>query len=217
MKKSVGILILLFIFTSTYSKDQTKISIVINHMKKKLIIDKKTVKQFTLKKIYKILGKPDRIKEHRISSYIDEYPFEDGGAHYMRNIKIKNFYYIYDNLGIMFYTDNSEVHYRKPSWLYIKFRKRNFKNIALFPFIAKKTFNGKLIINQVKLKKNKKLVEQKVTYLTKKIELFHTFWGATSISTIIDRLYLLKGKPYIELFLDDKQTQRISYVLIRLK
>jgi len=165
--------------------------------------------------IQKILGKPDRVEVHKFNSYIEEFPAKKGDAPFTYPIVVTNYYYIYDQLGIMFYTQNSETETKEPVRCSIHFKnKRTFTNREPFPFEPKNVFTGILKINDNTVNSDKKIIPENINYSTSEFELYNTSFSATSIATIIDGIYAFKTTPYLQFFLDNEKDQQISYLVI---
>jgi hypothetical protein len=165
--------------------------------------------------IQKVLGKPDRIEVHKFNSYIEEFPADEGGQPYTFPIIVTNYYYIYDQLGIMFYTQNSELENKEPIRCSIHFKnKRTFTNRDLLPFEPKNKFSGILKINEVIVNTDKKIVPENTNYRMSDFEIFKTSFSATSIATVIDGIYAYKSKPYLHFYIDNEINQRASYLEI---
>jgi hypothetical protein len=165
--------------------------------------------------IQNVLGKPDRIEIHKFNSYIEEFPANEGGQPYTYQIVVTNYYYIYDQLGIMFYTQNSELENKEPVRCSIHFKnKRTFTNTDSLPFKPKNIFNGILKINGDVVNPGKKIISEDINYLTSDFSLFKTSFSTTSIATVIDGIYAFKSAPYLQFYLDNEKDQRISYLVI---
>lgn len=193
---------------------ETPFEIIINTLDSSLQVNGSFLNNYNLNDLEKIIGKPNRIKTHSFKSYYEEF-----GAEKMSRtvipITVTDYYYIYDKLGIMFYTNNGMSATKQPQKFSIHFKnKRTFTNTAALPFSPTGFFNGLLKINGDTLSANKKLIPKEVNYKTEDIQLFKTTFGPTSIGTVIDGLYSKNTLPYVLLYLDTEKEQRISYVVV---
>ena len=189
-------------------------NIQINTTDSTIKINGTILKTYELNNLKKIIGKPDRVKIAVTKSYYEE---SGGGGLPPTStpIKVTNYYYIYDKLGIMFFTNNGMYATKGPEKFSIHFsNKRAFTNTAALPFSPANSFKGVMIINEDTVSASKKIIPSGVDYNTKEFPLFKLLFGPTSIATIIDRLYSLTASPYIFLFLDSPKNQRTSYIVI---
>jgi hypothetical protein len=192
-----------------------KLEIQINTIDSSIRINKQILANYNITSIQKIFGKPSRIEEDKFDSYIEEFPLKEGESRTIISIKVVNYYYIYDQLGIMFYTQNGEVAIKEPTRLNVHFKnKRMFTNTKGFPFIPKNNFTGVFCINGDTISTDKNLIPKNVNYRTSEFDLFHTQFTPTSYTTIIDGIYSYKSKPYLQLYLDNEKSQRISYIVV---
>lgn len=208
------------IFYSFVSKSKKKdqsltITISINSKDSTIRINNQILPNYNLSTINKIFGKPDRTEEHSFDSYIEEFPLHKGESPTTYPVKVKNFYYIYDKLGIVFYTQNGEVAIKEPTRCNVYFKnKRSFTNTNDLPFKPKTNFTGIFCINGDTINTNKNLVPENVNYKTNKFDLFHILFAPTSYTAIIDSIYCYESRPYMQFFLDGEKTQRISYIMM---
>lgn len=173
------------------------------------------LKTYNLSAIEKIIGKPNRIKTKTFKSYYEEFGTK-GMPPTSTPIEVTDYYYIYDSLGIMFYTQNGKFVSKEPQNLSIHFKnKRTFTNTAPLPFNPINTFSGVLIINGEIVNETKKIIPLEIDYRTEEFKLYKISFGPTSIATIIDGLYSIKSEPYMLIFLDSEKYQRISYIVIK--
>lgn len=205
---------LLFMSCGVGERSLKGVEILVDTGNNNIKINNKDINDFDLNKIESIIGEPDRIG---IDTMLARYE-EHGYGKYPSTstmIEVINYYYVYDELGIMFYTNNGKEAIKKPKKLSIHFgNKRLFTNTRFLTFSPNDTFSGMLKINNEILDNNKKLIPDGVDYNTKEFQLFDIPFGPTSIGTKIDRLYSIDVNPYILLYLDTEESQRISYVEI---
>jgi hypothetical protein len=147
---------------------------------------------------------------------MEEFSYEPGDSPHSYPIKVVNTYYIYDELGIMFYTESGKGKgYEEPNRFSIHFpNKRIFTHTKDLPFKPKKNFIGIFKINENELNPSEKLIPESVDYKTDEFILFGASFGPTSFTTIIDSLYSVKFEPYMRIYLDDGKTQRISSIVL---
>ena len=223
MKKIIGLLWLNFISLSLVSAQEKnttlnthliKLDVQINTSDNSLKLNGLILKIYDLKEIEKMIGKPDRIKTHTFNSHYEEFGTKNIPPR-STPIKVTNYYYIYDKLGIMFYTNNGFSKTKKPEKFSIHFKnKRTFTHTATLPFTPKHFFKGTLTINGETVVVDRKAIADNVNYQTENINLYNVLFGSTSITTIIDGLYTQKSEPYMFLLLNNEKEQRISYMVI---
>ncbi len=208
------ILLFLFISLSLVSKENRITKIEIDTANTFIRINGIILKDYNRNTIQKILGKPNRIKIDSFRSYVEEFGF-DGIPPSSYPIKILNTYYIYDEIGIMFYTESGKARKEEPNRFSIHFpNKRSFTHTKDLPFKPKKNFTGIIQINGKELNPEDKLIPDSVDYKTNEFTLFETSFGPTSYTTIIDSLYSVKSKGYMRIYLDDAKTQRVSIIVL---
>ncbi|PJZ68843.1 hypothetical protein CH373_15625 [Leptospira perolatii] len=170
------------------------------------------IMDLNIQSITQILGKFDRTKTHQYDSYIEEFPLEDGDSPSIYPIKITDYYYIYDRLGIMLYTSNGEEKNKKPSCMAIFFgNKRLFTHQKEPHYKPRNPFTGELVINGNHVSAEAKILPTDVDYRSRKFERFGLLFSPTSIAMMIDSLYSEGSEPYMQLFLDNQSQQRLSY------
>ena len=208
-------LILFFSITcSVLAKENLKTKIEIDTTKNSMRLNGIILKDYNRKTFQKILGKPSRIKVDSFRSHMEEFGF-DGLPPSSYPIQIRNTYYIYDEIGIMFYTDSGKTRMEEPNRFSIHFpNKRFFTHTKDLPFKPKKNFTGIFQINEKELNPKDKLIPDSVDYKTNEFTLFETSFGPTSYTTIIDSLYSVKSKAYLRIYLDDAKTQRVSFIVL---
>ena len=208
------ILLFLFISLSLVSKENRITKIEIDTANTFIRINGIILKDYNRNTIQKILGKPNRIKIDSFRSYVEEFGF-DGIPPSSYPIKILNTYYIYDEIGIMFYTESGKARKEEPNRFSIHFpNKRSFTHTKEEPCKPKKNFTGIIQINGKELNPEDKLIPDSVDYKTNEFTLFETSFGPTSYTTIIDSLYSVKSKGYMRIYLDDAKTQRVSIIVL---
>jgi hypothetical protein len=192
----------------------TKLDIRINMLDTSIRLNDDFLISYKLKDIEAVLGKPDRIKTHIFNSYYEEFG-TDNMPKTSTPIVVKDYYYIYDQLGIMFYTSNGLSITEEPERFSIHFKnKRMFTNTRATPFSPENAFKGILKINGVNVSADKKILPEDANYQKQEIKLFNIDFGPTSISTVIDGLYSISEEPYIFMYLDNEKEQRISYIVV---
>ena len=208
------LLIFLFISLSLVSKENQITKIEINTADDSLRLNGIILQDYNRKSFQKILGKPSRIKVDSFRSYVEEFGF-DGIPPSSYPIQVSNTYYIYDEIGVMFYTDIGKTRMEEPNRFSIHFpNKRFFTHTKNLPFKPKKNFTGIFQINEKELNPKDKLIPDSVDYKTNEFTLFETSFGSTSYTTIIDSLYSVKSKAYMRIYLDDAKTQRVSFIVL---
>ena len=197
------------------NKTENNFLIQVNTIDNSIQVKNQKLENFKLENIEKILGKPSRVKCDTFKSYYEEFGYDDTpptSTPYTSH----NYYYIYDSLGIMFYTNNDMYETKNPGTLCIHYsNKREFTNTALIPFIPLNSFNGTLEINNNNVLDDKKIVPEGVDYLTENFKIYDMLFGPTSITMNIDRLYSIDSNPYIMLYLNNPSDQKISFVTIQ--
>ncbi|MBA3679650.1 MAG: hypothetical protein H0W73_00450 [Bacteroidetes bacterium] len=192
----------------------TKLDININTSDTSIQLNESFLSSYKLSEIEKILGKPDRIKTNTYNSYYEEFG-TDNMPPTSTPIIVKNYYYIYDKLGVMFYTDNGMSGSEQPEKFSIHLKnKRLFTNTKALPFLPLNAFTGELKINAELISAHKKIIPAGANYLSKEIKLFTILFGPTSIATGIDGLYSINIEPCLFLYLDTEKEQRISCIVV---
>ena len=213
-----GILLLLLAAkrkTVVHDIKEAPFEIIINTLDSSLQVNGSFLNNYNMNDLEKIIGKPTRVKTHSFKSYYEEFGAEKM-ARTVVPITVTDYYYIYDKLGIMFYTNNGMSTTKQPQKFSIHFKnKRTFTNTAALPYSPANFFNGVLKINGDTLLADKKLISKETDYKTEDIQLFKTSFGSTSIATVIDGLYTKNTLPYVLLYLDTEKDQRISYVVVK--
>ncbi len=214
MKNLIKTLIFIFIFLSflSFGNFKSKISIKINNKKNTIIINGKKLNSFNLNDIKSILGEWDRLEEQEFVFSYKPYPRKTLHTRkykpYTQHVNTKNYYYIYDKLGIVFQTSNKSFPRERPH-LFTLFYKKN-KNL-LEKYSPKKFYKGKIIINNTYLTKSF-FNRNKITFKDKNLSLlkanFYIIRGM-----FVKRLYSTNGKPFIQFFLDKNKI--ISGISIR--
>jgi hypothetical protein len=195
------------------SREITKLEVLINTVDTTIKINGKILNSLEINEIEKIIGKPNRIKKHTFHSNYEKFGLK--GTRTSIPIKVTNYYYIYDNLGIMFFTNNGKTENNRIEKFSIHYKnKRTFSNTELLPYTPIAFFNGVLKINGKPVESSKKIIDENVNYMTENIQLFNIKFGSTSITTIIDGLYTHTSEPYMFIFLNNEKEQRISYLVI---
>ncbi|MEO6304265.1 MAG: hypothetical protein ABIP51_13955 [Bacteroidia bacterium] len=220
MKKIIYLFCLIFILAIQLSAQKTKkiepvkISIEISTTDTSIKFNGEKLISYQIYYIEKMLGKADRIKTHTFKSYYEEFGDEDTKPT-STPITVTDYYYIYDQLGLMFYTNNGWGGTKDPKKFSVHFKnKRFFTNTAALPFTPLNTFTGILKINKDTVSADKKMITQSVTYKTNEINLFKIGFGLTSIATVIDGLYSNSVSPYLLMYLDSEKEQRLSYIVV---
>jgi len=164
--------------------------------------------------IEKIIGKADRIKIHTYKTWLERYGIGDTPP-YSYSINVTDYYYIYDKLGIMFYTRNGLSSTEIPVCMSIHFKnKRVFTNRKALPYSPASCYKGTLKINGNIVSPDMKIIPDSVHYNTPEFKLYDMYFGPCSIATVIDRLYSVKCLPNMMIYLDNEKNQRISYIVL---
>lgn len=199
---------------SLVSKENQATRIEIDTANSSLRINEVILKDYNRKTFQKILGKPSRIKTDSFRSYMEEFGF-DGMPPSSYPIQVRNTYYIYDEIGIMFYTESGKTKMEEPNRFSVHFpNKRIFTHTKDLPFKPKKFFSGTFTINESELNPKEKLIPDSIDYKTNEFTLLGTSFGPTSYTTIIDSLYSVNSEPYMRIYLDDANTQRVSVIVL---
>lgn len=208
------LLIFLFINLSLSSKENQITKIEIDTKNPSIRINGIILKDYKRETFQTILGKPSRIKMDSYQSHIEEFGFE-GIPPSSYPIQVTNTYYIYDEIGVMFYTESGKARMEEPNRFSIHFpNKRIFTHTKDLPFKPKKNFTGIFQINENGLNPKDKLIPDSIDYKTNEFILFGANFGPTSYTTIIDSLYSVKSKAYLRIYLDDAKTQRVSVIVL---
>lgn len=198
--------------------------ISINTSDSSISVDNEIIDIANLESIKSIFGEPDRVKRNEFQSELTEYPLNKDDHPRSYTVKYINYYYIYDKLGLMFYSDNSycflnekaEEPYMKPAVMLIKFSdKIVFDNRKPLPFMPEKSFSGAVKMNGYDFKTGVKAFPENINYTTEEFILNGVLFYPTSYTTIIDGLYSKKSSPYLIIQLDSPQNQRPAYLLAR--
>ncbi len=207
--------LLFFFCTIQISLARENLKIEIDTKKPSIRLNGIILEDFNRDTIRKIIGKPTRIRKDSFRSHMEEFSYEPGESPHSYPIKVLNTYYIYDELGVMFYTENGKARMEEPNRFSIHFpNKRKFTHTKDLPFKPKKNFTGVFRINENELNPNDKLIPDSVDYKTNEFNLFGASFGPTSFTTVIDSLYSIKSEPYMRIYLDDPKTQRVSCIVL---
>jgi hypothetical protein len=204
--------------------EQSKIVISINPFDSTVSVENNALDFTDLNDIEKHFGEPDRIKRNEFQSTLTEYPSDKNENPRSYPVKHINYYYIYDKLGLMFYSDNSysflyetgEEQYKKPVAMLVNFgNKRLFDHDKPLPFMPDQAFSGVIKINGVIINSSRKAFSENVSYKSDEFKMYDVLFYPTSYTTIIDGLYSKNSWPYIIIKLDCPQLQRPSHIIIR--
>ncbi|EAY30220.1 hypothetical protein M23134_08042 [Microscilla marina ATCC 23134] len=191
-----------------------RMTITLNTHTHSIYINGQTILQpFDLKQINQILGKPSRTETHT-----RKVRFERRGYRSIpptsEMVDMTEYYYIYDQWGLMFVKSNSLVK-AKPLKLIVFFHNpRIFTNTRAFKYHPQVAFTGTFTLNTQVLSPSQKAVPEGVNEQSQGFTQWGILWGATSIGTVIDRLYSAKASPHLMIYLDAGKTQRISYIKV---
>ncbi|MFH0894381.1 MAG: hypothetical protein V2A54_08085 [Bacteroidota bacterium] len=193
------------------------IAISINSSTSEILFNSKPVHCMCIDSLTMLLGKPSRVEKYTRQERYERWSYKDGEPPTSSMKEMTDYYYLYDNLGIMFYTNLGWGKEQKPCSMAIFFgNKRNFDNRKQHPFTPKKAFPGTLTFNDNLLEPTKKLVPESVDYNTKETQIFNTSFGPTSIGGVIDGFYSTSSRVYMLIYLDQPETQRPAYIEIGL-
>jgi len=194
--------------------DDNNLLIQINTNDSLIKINDIKIENFDIENIETIIGSPNRIICDTFNSYYEEFGYDEMPPT-STPYKSQNYYYIYDSLGIIFYTNNDMYESKQPTILSIHFgNKRQFSNTAQLNFTPENSFTGNIEINENLVSDNEKLIPADVNYRTEKFKLYDLYFGPTSITMNIDRLYSIDSSPYIMIYLNKNEEQKISYITI---
>jgi hypothetical protein len=217
-KKFSSLFLSLIISTVLFA--QSKLSIEVRTGDSLILINGNPLKSYHPDTLFKYLGKPSRIKSEMKDSYIEEFSIDKGKPPDIRPIKIKNFYYIYDALGLVFHTRSTIINDSVPVIMRIrfahpcKFDNHNFPDAIEKEFEPISVFLGKLIINGTPIFPDQKLFGDSINYKTNDFFLYKIPFSTTSIGMQIDRIYSYKVFPYMNVFLNDPVERKISAITI---
>lgn len=217
MKISLLVTLITILYFQTYlASNEKKCDIHINHKQSKIEINGHQLMSNKLKHIKSIIGKPDRIEIIDKVVRVEEWPYKRGGQRHSYTKKVKDYYHIYDKLGIMFRTNNGKSAYNKrPSYLIIVYdHKREFDNTEPLKFSPKKKYKSILKINGIILDPSKPVITNKINYRTNKFSLFGTTFSATTFTMMIDSIYAYDRKPGIRIYFNNPKDKNVSYVTI---
>lgn len=180
-----------------------------------LYLNGQKLPDYQLKSIYKILGKPDRIRKHPKIIRIEEWPYKRGGRRSSYTYNSRDYYYIYDQLGILFRTRNSRAILKEPSQILIFYQnKREFSHSVLPPYIPEKYYSSTFKINDILLHPDQSVISNKIHYKTPQFNLFKTLFKSTSYTMIIDSIYSYSDNTAIRIYLNNGRESKPSYVEI---
>ncbi|WP_299452397.1 hypothetical protein [uncultured Microscilla sp.] len=218
MKQTIFVSMLLWLSMPATGIGQANLpkhlTVTLNTHTHSIYINGQTILQpFDLKQINRILGKPSRTQTHT-----RKIRFERRGYRSVpptsEMIDMTEYYYIYDQWGLMFVKSNSIIK-AKPLKLIVFFRNpRIFTNTRSFNYRPYTAFVGTLNLNGNTVLPNQKVVPAGVDDQSEGFTQWGVLWGATSIGTVIDRLYSAKASPHLMIYLDAGKTQRISYIKV---
>ncbi len=197
-------------------QEPEKKDVKINTKSHSIQIGKDVIYELDWKELKKILGKPNRVLADTSRERYEEHGFGDTPST-STMIQVINYYYIYDDLGLMFYTRNGKSNRKAPEFMSVHFdNERIFSNTKDLPYAPKNAFTSQLIINDQVFKSHQKQLPNGVDYNTEEFDMYKTSFGPTSIGGTIDRLYSIDANPYMMFYLDSKKSQKISRLEIRI-
>jgi hypothetical protein len=170
-----------------------------------------------LKAIVAALGKPSRTVRLKSKQRFERFGIPGKSAPQSTMVEVTNFHHVYDELGLVFSTENGRFadSDTTPRRLYVVYRKVQtgwHDDPAVIP--AKK-FAGVLRINGQTLDPARDPTPSGVTYRTDSFPLFGTKCGTSSRATQIDSIYCQESAPAVRIFLDLADQRRVGFVLVR--
>ena len=164
-----------------YSEKQSKLTIHINTKSGHILINGEKLTVFKPSVIEKVIAKPDRTESHKSRGYIKKWRIKEFNKkklppviHYYPRT---NYYYLYDKLGMMFFTNNLKEFPGNNKTA--KFFSIYFLNKVKHPhkprlFKPKTTFTGDLYINGVRLRPDKTRFPKGLDHWDKTLQLYNT-------------------------------------------
>ena len=181
----------------------------------RITVDGKPLPDFKLATLKRVLGAPSRVKTTVDRERFERFPGPLGGSPHSTMVEVKNHHYVYDRLGLLFFTRNGRYDNNRDPWAMVVVLRKNvaFTHARRPRFLPKGTCKG-LAVNGTLLDRNRTLVPKGVTYRTEKLRLFDTDFAPTSYATAVDSVYAHGGERAIRIFLDSSRDGRPAYVVI---
>lgn len=187
----------------------------INTANSELSINQQKIdRPFDLAQLTKLLGKPDRIETEIRKTRYEKYGTKRTPAN-STMVKVTYLYHFFDKHGLMLITSKSRFKSKAPVLFICYQNVRKYSNTHPLKFAPKNSFAGELIINNHQISPRANLIPENVTYRTKEFDLWGLTFGPTSIGGNIDRLYSIKSKIYLMIYLDSPANLEMSYIEIR--
>lgn len=187
----------------------------INTIQGSLMVNNQVItRPFRISQIAKLLGKPDRIEVHQRKARYERFAYKNNPPS-STMITVKDKYHIYDRLGLLFITNQSIIKSQAPKLIIYFANPRKFTNTTPLKYTPTQSFQGHLLLNNHQINTTQTVIPSDVTYHTDQFYLWNIPFGPTSIGGVIDRLYSIKTTPYLMIYLDNAENQRVSYIVIK--
>jgi hypothetical protein len=169
------------------------------------------------KAIVAALGKPSRTVRLKSKQRYERFGIPGKSAPQSTMVEVTNFHHVYDELGLVFSTENGRFADTDttPRRLYVVYRALKtgwHDDPAVLP--ARK-FAGVLRINGQALDPARDPTPKGVTYQTDSFPLFGTKCSTSSRATQIDSIYCYDLSPTLRIFLDVANRSSVGFVLLR--
>ncbi|MDH5682195.1 MAG: hypothetical protein OEZ36_11445 [Spirochaetota bacterium] len=215
------IITVLFLFNVTgHSEKRQKLLIDINSKTGDILINGRRLSDFKPSMIEKVLSKPDRSESHKSVGHMKKWKIKELNKKNLpptiRSYDRIDYYYLYDKLGIMFFTENLKefTGYNKtPKYFSIYFLANDKHPHKPRLFKPKTVFSGDLHINGIRLMPAKARFPRGLDNWDKTIHLYNTTfkrYGKTSI-------YCFEEETGVRLFLyfNPGQDRGISFLELK--
>lgn len=169
--------------------------------------------QFDFHKIKSLLGEA-RIEKHKHKIEMHRWGIHPDGSKgrcHFYETEVTDYYYIYDQLGIMLFTQNTKGQDSVPDKMLVYFGNSCHGEKNTFPYFPHKKYNGLFILQGDTLHQTLPLKNLKADPLTRKVEYFNSSYDFSSTGSTINNLYHPK-KTWHVIHLDNSKEQKISYI-----
>ncbi len=192
--------------------------ISIDTAKGELRLDGATLSSLSLEAIKGVLGKPGQVKTTQEKVRYEKRTLSGKGDQTV-NQEMKNHFYLYDQLGLVFFTRNARPQDQSedPVSLVVSLAKASeIQHGELPAHMPAHPFGGKVTIYGVELKRAAPVIPDKVTEQTERVPLFNTLFSPASAGAGVESVYSISQNPGVQIFFDSVKGRRPAFLEIKL-